>query len=449
LAANGDIIVAAPAPELIDEYTPAGTFVDSYDGSDSGTAFSTPQAVATDADGNIYVADSGNGRIVELDSTGAFVDAFDGSDSPGHALAFPSGVAVRGSTVYVADTRNNRIETFTSGGVFVSAFGSKGSGNGQLSSPSGLDVASDGSVYVADRDNHRVEVFNADGSYQSQFGTQGSGPGQFQFPTDVALGDGKAFIADSNNHRGQQFTPGGSFLGAFAPLNGPRFVIGIAYDGSMGVWASDQGTFTTGITHYAPRVEATVADAITSTGATLHGIVRPNGIATAYQFRWHRKGHGNWHGLAPHSTGGDVANDLINDDVTGLAANRDYVFRIRAAPTGGDPEISNDVEFTTAPAPAAVVGDIGDSDVSFNGGTARVNVPITGHGGPSTVTFEYQRDGGPAHTALMRTDDPLTATQRTFTRAVKVKPAAHYTYTIKLENNAGLARSGQREFTTP
>src|SRR3954451_4400352 len=224
----------------------------------------------------------------------------------------------------------------------------------------------------------------------------------------------------------------------------------------MGVYAAQSRFTSSTITHYAPRVEATQADAITSTGATLHGIVRPNGIATAYQFRWHRKGHGNWHGLAPHSTGGDVANDLINDDVTGLAANRDYVFRIRAAPTGGDPEISNDVEFTTAPAPASVVGDIGDSDVSFNGGTARVNVPITGHGGPSTVTFEYQRDGGPAHTALMRTDDPLTAPpppltppQRTSSRAVKAKPAAHYTYTIKLENNAGLARSGQREFTTP
>ena len=449
LASNGDVLVAAPSAGVIDEYTPAGTLVDSYDGTDSGTAFDAPQAVATDADGNIYVADSGNTRVVKLDSSGAFVAAFDGSDSPGHTLTFPLGIAVHGSTVYVADNAD-RIETFTTAGAFQSAIGSSGSGNGQLDSPSGLDIGDDGSVYVADRDNQRVEVFAADGSYLRQFGSVGAGPGQFEFPTDVSLdGDGNIFVADSNNHRGQKLTAGGSFLGAFAPLAGPRFEIGVVSDGAMGVWGSEQGTFSSGLTHYAPRAEATTADGVTSTGATLHGIIRPNGTPIAYQFRWHRKGHGTWHALAPHSTGGDFANDLVNDDLAGLAANRDYVFRVRATPTGGDPEISNDIEFHTAAAPAAVVGDIGDSDVSFTGATAHLSVPITGHGGPSTVTLEYLRDGGPEHDVAMHSSDPLTATQRTFAKAIKVKPGAHYTYTIKLENNAGIARSGVREFTTP
>jgi hypothetical protein len=409
---NGDLLAADDINDVVDRYKADGTLVATYTGPGPGDDFNSPEDVATDADGNFYVADFQAGRIVKFDSSGTFVDTFDGSDSPGHTLVRPGGVTVKGSTVYVSDVSESRIETFTLDGAFQNAFGSSGSGNGQLNRPFGMAADDAGDLYVADSVNNRIEVFNSDGSYQRQWGSAGSNPGQLSLPTSVSLDDsGHAFVADSSNTRGQKFT-------------------------------------SSTITHYAPRVEATQADAITSTGATLHGIVRPNGIATAYQFRWHRKGHGNWHALAPHSAAG-TGNILINDDVTGLAADRDYVFRVRATPTGGDPEISHDVEFTTAAVPTPDAGDIGAPFVLSSSSGAQISVPITGHGGPSTVRLAYQRDGGPGHLIGMTSNDPLTATTRRFATSFKVMSGAHYTYEIRLFNNAGGPVTKGGEFTTP
>jgi hypothetical protein len=446
---NGDLLAADDINDVVDRYKADGTLVATYTGPGPGDDFNSPEDVATDADGNFYVADFQAGRIVKFDSSGTFVDTFDGSDSPGHTLVRPGGVTVKGSTVYVSDVSESRIETFTLDGAFQNAFGSSGSGNGQLNRPFGMAADDAGDLYVADSVNNRIEVFNSDGSYQRQWGSAGSNPGQLSLPTSVSLDDsGHAFVADSSNTRGQKFTTAGDFLAEFGPRDGATFLFGVSWDGAMGVYAAQSQFTSSTITHYAPRVEATQADAITSTGATLHGIVRPNGIATAYQFRWHRKGHGNWHALAPHSAAG-TGNILINDDVTGLAADRDYVFRVRAIPTGGDPEISNDVEFTTAAVPTPDAGDIGAPFVLSSSSGAQISVPITGHGGPSTVRLAYQRDGGPGHLIGMTSNDPLTATTRRFATSFKVMSGAHYTYEIRLFNNAGGPVTKGGEFTTP
>jgi sugar lactone lactonase YvrE len=448
---SGDVLVADDHNDVIARFAADGTFKGTFGASASGTAFNDPEDITTDGAGNIYVGDFQHGRVVKFDANGTFLTSITGA--PAHQIGSPGGVTVHGSILYVADSQANDIKTFSLTGAFKSSFGGPGTGPGEFTTPFGVGVADDGDVYVADGNGQRVEVFDASGAYKSQFGSPGSGPGQFRAPTGLSLdGAGNVFVGDSLNNRVQKFSPGGDFLGQFGPLDGKTLVLDVSPDGAGGAYATNDvpgPPQSASVTLYRPRGEATTADGVTSTSADLHGIVRPGGNATTYSFRWHRAGHGTWHPLGDHvATGTDpVAVDAVVD---GLAASRDYVFRIRVQKAGGTAYVSNDVPFTTAAAPPPQVGDIGQPEITFTGDTARVRVPITGHGGQSTVRIAYWRDGGPLNIASLHSTDPLTATTREFTTTFRVVAGAHYTHTIRLRNAAdGPVESDPFEFTTP
>jgi len=73
-----------------------------------------PAQVAVDSSGNVWVADPGNDRVQEFDGSGTFLAKFGTSGGGAGELSGPDGVATAaGGVVYVADTGNNRIQKFS------------------------------------------------------------------------------------------------------------------------------------------------------------------------------------------------------------------------------------------------------------------------------------------------------------------------------------------------
>jgi NHL repeat len=241
---SGDVYVADYSNNRIDEFSPAGAFIEAYgwgvtDGaSQFETCTTTCQTglvgggagefnhivgVATDSSGDVYVADSGNNRIDEFSPAGAFIKAYgwgvaDGGREfetctttceAGHfgsaagELDGASDVATDSSgDVYVADSANERIDEFSPAGAFIKAYGwgvlddasqfetctttcqqgTEGSGAGQLSAAAGVAVDGSGDVYVADSANERIDEFSPAGAFIKAYGW-GVADGASQFET--------------------------------------------------------------------------------------------------------------------------------------------------------------------------------------------------------------------------------------------------------------------------
>jgi hypothetical protein len=448
---SGDLVVvdAGPSPKL-DRYSPDGAFLGSFT-VNPPDRLRGPQDVAADDAGNVFVPDVGLlGFFVQVavfDRDGRQTAEWDGS--PAHPLFQPDGIGVRGSTVYVSEPGVDRIAMFTPWGGFLGSFGAGGSGAGQLSTPAGLDADDDGKVYVADSGNDRIEVFDASGAYVRQFGA-----GRLRAPARVTLdGGGHLDVSEFQSARGLRFRRDGTFLGTFGPAESGARLIGVAADGPDAVYATEklQGVAHGQVTRYAPRAEASHVTAVNPVAATLHGIVRPGGVDTSYEFRWHRLGHGHWHGLGVHDAGNGATAVPVSARLPRLAAHREYVVRLRVDPAGRGPEISNDVTFTTHSAPPPTPGDLTVGAVTgLRPRSATLNADVTGHGGPSAVRARLTADGRDPRWLTLHSDAPLTATTRPFSRAVKVRAGTHYTFTVSLVNPAGgPVTSAVREFTTP
>jgi len=188
--------------------------------------FSSPRGLAVAPDGSLYVADAGNNRIVHLtaqgevlNAWGTFADVSKGA-APGGTFNEPWGVAVGpDGSVYVADTWNYRVQKFTASGQFLTMWGTGPSdqSNG-FYGPRGIVVDRQGRVFVADTGNKRIMIFDGNGTLLSQLGGPGLDPGQFDEPVGLALdASGKLYVADTWNQRVQVFVPDATGLN-FSPL---------------------------------------------------------------------------------------------------------------------------------------------------------------------------------------------------------------------------------------
>ncbi|MBI4331245.1 MAG: SMP-30/gluconolactonase/LRE family protein, partial [Chloroflexi bacterium] len=288
--------VTDPYNNTVTKYTISGTYVLAWNGSGSGTQFSSPYGVATDIAGDVYVADSGNSRIVKFDSSGNYVSQFNGG-AAGYAFLWPYGVAVDNGYIYVADTNNDRVTKWDGSYGFVREW--KPTGDGAFYRPKAVAVR-DGYLYVNDAGNHRVQKFQAGspygfvtkwGEYSSTYGrfanpmdvaqhggtwaytvdydtlnqahevkkfdasgrvqwkkgSYGTGDGQFSSPKGLGVSPdgGTIYVADSGNNRIQKFSSDGVFqtkwgsAGGASSMNAP-YDVAAASDGNS-VYIADSG----------------------------------------------------------------------------------------------------------------------------------------------------------------------------------------------------------------
>lgn len=196
-----------------------------YDGARAYARFSLPNGIAVDAQGHAYVADTTNYRIRKL-SPGGTASTLAGDGAAGHAdgpgaearFSSPRAVAVDAQGhVYVAEVGNCRIRKISPDGQ-VSTLAGNGRGkhaDGQaheasFKEPCGLVVDAKGRVYVADSDNQCIRLISPEGLVSTVAGDGKSpadfadGPAlqaRFSTPTGLCLAPGGLiYVADSKNH---------------------------------------------------------------------------------------------------------------------------------------------------------------------------------------------------------------------------------------------------------
>jgi hypothetical protein len=137
----------------------------------------------------------------------------------------------------------------------------------------------------------------------------------------------------------------------------------------------------------APTVTTLPAGAVTSSGATLHGTLNPNGTATSYAFDWGTTpGYGHATALSPAGSGRSPVG--VAAALGGLHSATTYHFRLIAV-TAGVTTYGGDATFKTAkvpvPAPSASTG----SAANITAGSAEVSGTVNPRGHAATYLFQY------------------------------------------------------------
>jgi sugar lactone lactonase YvrE len=207
-----------PNPGVIQEFTPQGKLLASWENIHAANdPLSTPAGLAVDATGDVYVSDPGHGVVRKLEPAaagGATLETWDGTRRPGSIMLHrPIGIAVdaRGSRVYVSEVPRGRIISLASQGQTDGSWNSAGSQ--KLSAPWNLALGPRGDVYVADSGNNRIDVFSGAGTFLHSIGRPGAGVAQLHGPTGVAVdGAGDVYVVDEGNLRVVKLSPTGKEL---------------------------------------------------------------------------------------------------------------------------------------------------------------------------------------------------------------------------------------------
>jgi uncharacterized repeat protein (TIGR03803 family) len=129
-------------------------------------------------------------------------------------------------------------------------------------------------------------------------------------------------------------------------VTGPGLITLIAYQAGDSFWQSS-GPAVQYVNPPAPVVSADAASNITTTGATLTGLVNPKGVQTTAKFQSGlNTGYGLDSAIALHPANGAAA-QAVSADLTGLAPGTTYHYHLVATNSFGNASDSGDLTFTT------------------------------------------------------------------------------------------------------
>lgn len=202
----------------------------------------------------------------------------------------------------------------------------------------------------------------------------------------------------------------------------------------------------------APVAQTAPATSITSTTATLNGVVVPNKTATTYYFQY---GTSTSYGRqTPSATANGNASKTVSANVTGLTANTTYHYRLVAKSAGNPPSYGNDATFITPAAGTGGNGGAGKNAVSISsiphaitwGRTAQIAGSVTG---PNKAGLTVGLMASPyPYTAGFKPTGATTTTSNTGAYAFTVRPGAITRYEVTVASTppltSGAARVGVR-----
>ena len=347
---DGSVYVADPGNQRVQKFTADGTFLYTFGyavqqpadpdnppppafevctaGCQGGAAggeegqFSTPIAVAVEADGDVLVADRDNGRIQRFDNTGAYQSQFTTGFPPQRVVVDTDGA------IYVLEFQS-QVQKFDADGNFVEVLG-----EGQVSAPE--DLATDGShVFVANSPQ-----LAPNGAY-------------VVVELDPALPPGEQLVEthplqDSNSSSG-------AVTGLAAHTASGRLYIDLRLENSAAnpfyrVYIVDDGGIPPAIVTLNP------ASNVETTTATLNASINSNGgLPTDYRLEISSNGI-DWRTVDSGSVPGGFTDESITANIDGLRPNTLYRFRIVTNKGFESGEvISPEDDFLTDPAPPTIL----------------------------------------------------------------------------------------------
>ncbi len=206
---TGLVFVTNPGLNLVDVYNTTGAYQNDIGPTILGNLNQTPYGVAVTSSNVVYVSNAAGQTVRPWTPTGNPGPAFGSSGTGNGQFTFPSGIAINNTLgyIYVADFTQSRIQAFSTAGVYQFQFG-----QGTLNTPVGMSLDPSGNLYVADGNNNRIDIFSSTGTLQKTFGSLGNSPGQFHAPTGVAVGaTGITYVADADNSRVEVFDASQTF----------------------------------------------------------------------------------------------------------------------------------------------------------------------------------------------------------------------------------------------
>jgi hypothetical protein len=230
---------------------------------------------------------------------------------------------------------------------------------------------------------------------------------------------------------------------------GTTFYYRLAASNSAGTARGSIVSVTTPAPNTPPTVQTNAADNLSITGATLHGGVIPNGLATIARFQW---GTDNTFAVpnvtSDQSVGSDNASYLFAANLSGLTPGTKYYYRVVATNSAGT-STGLTASFTTNTLSPTVVTtaatQIGTDNATLNG-TVNPNGLLT------TAHFDWGTDNTFAtfsSTPTQAKGSALTAQPVNATLAAGTLSAGtKYYFRIVANNSAGDSTGSVLNFTT-
>jgi plastocyanin len=205
------------------------------------------------------------------------------------------------------------------------------------------------------------------------------------------------------------------------------------------------GTPTTGT----PTASTEAPAEVTQTSATLDGTVKPEGVATSYQFEYGTtSAFGQKIPLTPQAAGSDFGTHHVAANLTGLKPSTEYHVQLIATYAASSTALGGERVFTTpaAAAPAVTTGaasGVGETEATLNGS-------IDPHGGNATeYEFQYGTTIGYGHATPLTAGIPADNLSHAVSAPLTgLAPGGQYHYRLVAKNAAGKSEGADLTFTT-
>ena len=490
--ADGDLLVVDRSvgfeQQEVHVYRPQGPSVDYLTSFGLGELIA-PFGIATDqASGAVYVSDGGSGQIIRYTSNGAPIPTFTPDPTfssppqgfePGQIGNFSSPLAVDSTTgdLLVADRGTQQISRFSSSGAFISSFDGVGSNGGRFQALSSLTVDSAGDVYVVDviegsinfPDQGRsvVERFNPDGTPDNSFAPEIQTPRVAAFDSSsgnllvIGRSEGgdatppfplRLYAFHDDEPVVQLDLPANTAIGAeakgIAAGIGPDRRVYVSQD----ILSFGNPNIYVGVLTLAPRLVPDLTlnppTEVTTSSVHLSGAVNPLGLP-GFKYRIEYSAPGVPTKSTPEipiSEGSSSVN--FDQDITGLAANNTYAFKIVAESS----EVTFDSQAQKASTPISAPAVATEPVVDFTATRATLRGSVNPFGLQTRYYYEY------GVSASYGSRVPVSGGGAVAGKGYVLKDVAHgisglqpattYHYRLIAESSAGLTEGEDRTFTT-
>lgn len=478
------VYVADTGNDRIDEFEANGTFVRAWgwgvaDGfseqfqtctltcfsgrSGSGPGeFESPVFVAVDSSGgasagDVYVADNGDRVVTKFSESGALIESWGVkgqlSGSPGGSFGEIAGIAVDLNGALSVLNTGSSLFTFAQDGSFDEEFEvARGtSANGLAVDAEGNLFKTNGSPSVEEITGTNSDIgqvskpesatgIGVDSATNGLYVTAGASVEHYAFSSAGVVSESGGASCAVEPSTG---CPATDTFGSGALNRG----VGIGVDTSNeSVYVADSAANTINVFVPAllPDARTEAASNVQPTAATLNGTVNPAGTATTYQFEYGTsQAYGSLSPASATSVGSDSSDHALSAELTGLASDTLYHYRIVASNSEGTNRGLDETFQTTGP---PTVGGQFANEITRT--TASVGATLDAHGFDTHYHVEYGTTTSYGSSTQSTDIGSEPVEQSDSVQLTGLKVGTTYHYRVVAVNSQGTVAGSDQTFAT-